>query len=159
MCSFTWSNSCSTTLIFLSIELWQGHTVSLQFYEKHNSKNLKSKLKGIKEYAVNKIGQHFLTYTSIMAVKFLTWTASSCYKAFCRAVCFLLYPTFGMYKYSLVLYYRYQFIEEAFQNQKVIIETLITKLMEKTKYIKCTGKQIQNRYVLDFEVETDRLQL
>ncbi|XP_076196061.1 transcription intermediary factor 1-alpha [Aptenodytes patagonicus] len=41
--------------------------------------------------------------------------------------------------------HRYQFIEEAFQNQKVIIETLITKLMEKTKYIKYTGKQIQNR--------------
>uniref|UniRef100_A0A7M4FLX3 RING-type E3 ubiquitin transferase n=1 Tax=Crocodylus porosus TaxID=8502 RepID=A0A7M4FLX3_CROPO len=41
--------------------------------------------------------------------------------------------------------HRYQFIEEAFQNQKVIIETLITKLMEKTKYIKFTGKQIQNR--------------
>uniref|UniRef100_A0A8D2M1F4 RING-type E3 ubiquitin transferase n=1 Tax=Zonotrichia albicollis TaxID=44394 RepID=A0A8D2M1F4_ZONAL len=41
--------------------------------------------------------------------------------------------------------HRYQFIEEAFQNQKVIIETLITKLMEKTKYIKYTGKQIHNR--------------
>ncbi|NXF90246.1 TIF1A factor, partial [Eubucco bourcierii] len=41
--------------------------------------------------------------------------------------------------------HRYQFIEEAFQNQKVIIETLISKLMEKTKYIKYTGKQIQNR--------------
>ncbi|XP_075795636.1 transcription intermediary factor 1-alpha isoform X3 [Pelodiscus sinensis] len=41
--------------------------------------------------------------------------------------------------------HRYQFIEEAFQNQKVIIDTLITKLMEKTKYIKYTGKQIQNR--------------
>ncbi|XP_062347841.1 transcription intermediary factor 1-alpha isoform X3 [Cinclus cinclus] len=41
--------------------------------------------------------------------------------------------------------HRYQFIEEAFQNQKVIIETLITKLMEKTKYIKYTGKQIQDR--------------
>ncbi|XP_071407206.1 transcription intermediary factor 1-alpha [Pithys albifrons albifrons] len=41
--------------------------------------------------------------------------------------------------------HRYQFIEEAFQNQKVIIETLINKLMEKTKYIKYTGKQIQNR--------------
>ncbi|XP_062425741.1 transcription intermediary factor 1-alpha isoform X3 [Rhea pennata] len=41
--------------------------------------------------------------------------------------------------------HRYQFLEEAFQNQKVIIETLITKLMEKTKYIKYTGKQIQNR--------------
>ncbi|XP_065489175.1 transcription intermediary factor 1-alpha isoform X2 [Caloenas nicobarica] len=41
--------------------------------------------------------------------------------------------------------HRYQFIEEAFQNQKVIIEMLITKLMEKTKYIKYTGKQIQNR--------------
>ncbi|XP_042707581.2 transcription intermediary factor 1-alpha isoform X5 [Chrysemys picta bellii] len=41
--------------------------------------------------------------------------------------------------------HRYQFIEEAFQNQKVIIDTLITKLMEKTKYIKYTEKQIQNR--------------
>ncbi|NXI36351.1 TIF1A factor, partial [Galbula dea] len=41
--------------------------------------------------------------------------------------------------------HRYQFIEEAFQNQKVIIETLITKLIEKNKYIKYTGKQIQNR--------------
>lgn len=50
-----------------------------------------------------------------------------------------------------VFYYRYQFIEEAFQNQKVIIETLITKLMEKTKYIKYTGKQIQNRYVSGFD--------
>lgn len=60
-----------------------------------------------------------------------------------------------MCEYSLVFYYRYQFIEEAFQNQKVIIETLITKLMEKTKYIKYTGKQIQNRYVSEFEVKTD----
>ncbi|XP_053111039.1 transcription intermediary factor 1-alpha isoform X2 [Hemicordylus capensis] len=41
--------------------------------------------------------------------------------------------------------HRYQFIEEAFQNQKVIIDTLVTKLMEKSKYIKCTGEQIQNR--------------
>ncbi|KAH0510143.1 Transcription intermediary factor 1-alpha [Microtus ochrogaster] len=41
--------------------------------------------------------------------------------------------------------HRYQFIEEAFQNQKGIIDTLITKLMEKTKYIKYTGNQIQNR--------------
>ncbi|NXF19196.1 TIF1A factor, partial [Rhodinocichla rosea] len=55
--------------------------------------------------------------------------------------------------------HRYQFIEEAFQNQKVIIETLITKLMEKTKYIKYTGKQIHNRFVLDYEVKTDRRQL
>lgn len=43
--------------------------------------------------------------------------------------------------------HRYQFIEEAFQNQKVIIDTLITKLMEKTKYIKYTGNQIQNRII------------
>lgn len=42
-------------------------------------------------------------------------------------------------------FFRYQFIEEAFQNQKGIIDTLITKLMEKTKYIKYTGNQIQNR--------------
>ncbi|XP_032076424.1 transcription intermediary factor 1-alpha isoform X3 [Thamnophis elegans] len=41
--------------------------------------------------------------------------------------------------------HRYQFIEEAFQNQKVIIDTLITKLMEKNKYVKYTGEQIQNR--------------
>ncbi|XP_042324282.1 transcription intermediary factor 1-alpha isoform X3 [Sceloporus undulatus] len=41
--------------------------------------------------------------------------------------------------------HRYQFIEEAFQNQKVIIDTLVTKLMEKNKYIKYTGEQIQNR--------------
>ncbi|XP_075414833.1 transcription intermediary factor 1-alpha isoform X2 [Tenrec ecaudatus] len=43
--------------------------------------------------------------------------------------------------------HRYQFIEEAFQNQKVIIDTLITKLMEKTKYIKFAGNQIQNRII------------
>ncbi|XP_048196247.1 transcription intermediary factor 1-alpha isoform X3 [Perognathus longimembris pacificus] len=43
--------------------------------------------------------------------------------------------------------HRYQFIEEAFQNQKVIIDTLITKLMEKTKYIKYTGNQIQSRII------------
>ncbi|XP_054844565.1 transcription intermediary factor 1-alpha-like [Eublepharis macularius] len=41
--------------------------------------------------------------------------------------------------------HRYQFIEEAFQNQKVVIDTLVTKLMEKSKYIKYTGEQIQNR--------------
>ncbi|KAM4748618.1 transcription intermediary factor 1-alpha [Rhinophrynus dorsalis] len=41
--------------------------------------------------------------------------------------------------------HRYQFIEEAFQSQKVIIDTLITKLMDKNKYIKLTGDQIQNR--------------
>ncbi|XP_075711775.1 transcription intermediary factor 1-alpha isoform X3 [Rhinoderma darwinii] len=41
--------------------------------------------------------------------------------------------------------HRYQFIEEAFQSQKVVIDTLISKLMEKNKYIKFTGDQIQNR--------------
>ncbi|XP_056373947.1 transcription intermediary factor 1-alpha isoform X2 [Hyla sarda] len=41
--------------------------------------------------------------------------------------------------------HRYQFIEEAFQSQKVIIDTLIAKLSEKNKYIKFTGDQIQNR--------------
>ncbi|KAM8973919.1 transcription intermediary factor 1-alpha isoform 2-T2 [Pelodytes ibericus] len=41
--------------------------------------------------------------------------------------------------------HRYQFIEEAFQSQKVIIDTLTAKLMEKNKYIKFTGDQIQNR--------------
>lgn len=41
--------------------------------------------------------------------------------------------------------HRYQFIEEAFLGQKVVIDTLINKLMEKNKYIKFTGDQIQNR--------------
>ncbi|XP_048356670.1 transcription intermediary factor 1-alpha isoform X2 [Sphaerodactylus townsendi] len=41
--------------------------------------------------------------------------------------------------------HRYQFIEEAFQNQKVVIDTLVMKLMEKSKYIKHTSEQIQNR--------------
>ncbi|KAG9472269.1 hypothetical protein GDO78_020599 [Eleutherodactylus coqui] len=41
--------------------------------------------------------------------------------------------------------HRYQFIEEAFQSQKVTIDTLIAKLIEKNKYIKFTGDQIQNR--------------
>ncbi|NP_001088294.1 tripartite motif containing 24 S homeolog [Xenopus laevis] len=41
--------------------------------------------------------------------------------------------------------HRYQFIEEAFQSQKVIMDTLIAKLTEKNKYIKFTGDQIQNR--------------
>ncbi|XP_069484845.1 transcription intermediary factor 1-alpha [Ambystoma mexicanum] len=41
--------------------------------------------------------------------------------------------------------HRYQFIEEAFLGQKVVIDTLINKLMEKNKYIKFTGEQIQNR--------------
>ncbi|CAJ0963387.1 unnamed protein product [Ranitomeya imitator] len=44
--------------------------------------------------------------------------------------------------------HRYQFIEEAFQSQKVIIDSLITKLMDRNKSIKFTGDQIQSR-ILD----------
>nr|XP_056702598.1 transcription intermediary factor 1-alpha-like [Euleptes europaea] len=41
--------------------------------------------------------------------------------------------------------HRYQFIEEAFQNQKVATDMLVTKLMEKSTYMKYTSEQIQNR--------------
>ncbi|XP_064417726.1 transcription intermediary factor 1-alpha isoform X2 [Latimeria chalumnae] len=41
--------------------------------------------------------------------------------------------------------HRYQFLEEAFQNQKIIIETLTAKLLEKKNYIKFTADQIQSR--------------
>ncbi|XP_075199643.1 transcription intermediary factor 1-alpha isoform X1 [Anomaloglossus baeobatrachus] len=41
--------------------------------------------------------------------------------------------------------HRYQFIEEAFQSQKGIIDSLITKLMDRNKSIKFTGDQIQSR--------------
>nr|XP_033807719.1 transcription intermediary factor 1-alpha isoform X2 [Geotrypetes seraphini] len=52
--------------------------------------------------------------------------------------------------------HRYQFIEEAFQYQKVIIDTLIAKLMEKNKYIKFTGDQIHNRL---FEMNQNQKQV
>ncbi|XP_060100437.1 transcription intermediary factor 1-alpha-like [Heteronotia binoei] len=42
-------------------------------------------------------------------------------------------------------HHRYQFIEEAFQNQKVVLDTFVAKLMEKSNYVKHTGEQIQNR--------------
>ncbi|XP_072915085.1 transcription intermediary factor 1-alpha-like isoform X2 [Hemitrygon akajei] len=41
--------------------------------------------------------------------------------------------------------HRYQFLEEAFNNQKVIIDTLTAKLQEKRNYIQYTASQIQNR--------------
>ncbi|XP_067907142.1 E3 ubiquitin-protein ligase TRIM33-like isoform X2 [Heterodontus francisci] len=41
--------------------------------------------------------------------------------------------------------HRYQFLEEAFNNQKVIIDTLTAKLQEKRNYIQYTATQIQNR--------------
>ncbi|XP_073506606.1 transcription intermediary factor 1-alpha isoform X3 [Phyllobates terribilis] len=41
--------------------------------------------------------------------------------------------------------HRYQFIEEAFQSQKVVIDSLIAKLMDRNKSIKFTGDQIQSR--------------
>ncbi|XP_043572930.1 E3 ubiquitin-protein ligase TRIM33 isoform X1 [Chiloscyllium plagiosum] len=41
--------------------------------------------------------------------------------------------------------HRYQFLEEAFQNQKVIIETLMAKLQEKKNYVQYAASQVQNR--------------
>ncbi|XP_048404647.1 E3 ubiquitin-protein ligase TRIM33-like isoform X2 [Stegostoma tigrinum] len=41
--------------------------------------------------------------------------------------------------------HRYQFLEEAFKNQKVIIDTLTAKLQEKRNYIQYAATQIQNR--------------
>ncbi|GCB73317.1 hypothetical protein scyTo_0002473 [Scyliorhinus torazame] len=41
--------------------------------------------------------------------------------------------------------HRYQFLEEAFQNQKVIIETLMAKLQEKKNYMQYAASQVQNR--------------
>uniref|UniRef100_UPI00398F7AF3 E3 ubiquitin-protein ligase TRIM33-like isoform X2 n=1 Tax=Pristiophorus japonicus TaxID=55135 RepID=UPI00398F7AF3 len=41
--------------------------------------------------------------------------------------------------------HRYQFLEEAFNHQKVIIDTLTAKLQEKRNYIQYTATQIQNR--------------
>ncbi|XP_069759258.1 transcription intermediary factor 1-alpha-like isoform X5 [Narcine bancroftii] len=41
--------------------------------------------------------------------------------------------------------HRYQFLEEAFNNQKVIIDTLTAKLQEKRNFIQYTATQIQNR--------------
>ncbi|XP_069797606.1 E3 ubiquitin-protein ligase TRIM33 isoform X2 [Narcine bancroftii] len=41
--------------------------------------------------------------------------------------------------------HRYQFLEEAFQNQKIIIETLMAKLQEKKNYVQYAASQVQNR--------------
>ncbi|XP_056129020.1 E3 ubiquitin-protein ligase TRIM33 isoform X2 [Lampris incognitus] len=41
--------------------------------------------------------------------------------------------------------HRYQFLEEAFQNQKGIIETHMTKLQEKKSYVHYSVSQVQNR--------------
>lgn len=40
---------------------------------------------------------------------------------------------------------RYQFLEEAFQNQKGIIETSVTKLQEKKNYVHYSVSQVQSR--------------
>lgn len=40
---------------------------------------------------------------------------------------------------------RYQFLEEAFQNHKEIIETNMAKLQEKKKYVYYSVSQVQNR--------------
>uniref|UniRef100_H3CIX7 RING-type E3 ubiquitin transferase n=1 Tax=Tetraodon nigroviridis TaxID=99883 RepID=H3CIX7_TETNG len=41
--------------------------------------------------------------------------------------------------------HRYQFLEEAFQNHKGIIETTMTKLQEKKSYVHFSFSQVQNR--------------
>uniref|UniRef100_A0A8C5LNG9 E3 ubiquitin-protein ligase TRIM33 n=1 Tax=Leptobrachium leishanense TaxID=445787 RepID=A0A8C5LNG9_9ANUR len=41
--------------------------------------------------------------------------------------------------------HRYQFLEEAFQNQKGAIESLLTKLVEKKNYVHFAATQVQNR--------------
>ncbi|XP_040193378.1 E3 ubiquitin-protein ligase TRIM33 isoform X3 [Rana temporaria] len=41
--------------------------------------------------------------------------------------------------------HRYQFLEEAFQNQKGAIENLLAKLMEKKNYVHFAATQVQNR--------------
>lgn len=40
---------------------------------------------------------------------------------------------------------RYQFLEEAFQNQKGAIENLLAKLLEKKNYVHFAATQVQNR--------------
>lgn len=42
---------------------------------------------------------------------------------------------------------RYQFLEEAFQNQKGAIENLLAKLLEKKNYVNFAAAQVQNRWV------------
>ncbi|XP_072537555.1 E3 ubiquitin-protein ligase TRIM33 isoform X2 [Salminus brasiliensis] len=41
--------------------------------------------------------------------------------------------------------HRYQFLEEAFQNQKGIIETFMSKLQEKKNFVQFSAAQVQNR--------------
>ncbi|XP_068602613.1 E3 ubiquitin-protein ligase TRIM33 [Brachionichthys hirsutus] len=41
--------------------------------------------------------------------------------------------------------HRYQFLEEAFQNQKGVIETSVAKLQEKKNYVNCSVSQVQSR--------------
>ncbi|XP_015197734.2 E3 ubiquitin-protein ligase TRIM33 isoform X2 [Lepisosteus oculatus] len=41
--------------------------------------------------------------------------------------------------------HRYQFLEEAFQNQKGIIETFMAKLQEKKNYVQYSASQVQSR--------------
>uniref|UniRef100_A0A8C0GGM8 RING-type E3 ubiquitin transferase n=1 Tax=Chelonoidis abingdonii TaxID=106734 RepID=A0A8C0GGM8_CHEAB len=41
--------------------------------------------------------------------------------------------------------HRYQFLEEAFQNQKGAIENLLAKLLEKKNYVNFAANQVQNR--------------
>lgn len=48
-------------------------------------------------------------------------------------------------KIEYMFFCRYQFLEEAFQNQKGIIETFMTKLLEKRNFVEFSASQVQNR--------------
>lgn len=49
------------------------------------------------------------------------------------------------FKCSFCFGFRYQFLEEAFQNQKGAIENLLAKLLEKKNYVHFAATQVQNR--------------
>lgn len=55
---------------------------------------------------------------------------------YCIWFVFTLYHWFSL---------RYQFLEEAFQNHKGIIESAMTKLQEKKNYVHFSVSQVQNR--------------
>ncbi|MGH0167569.1 UNVERIFIED_CONTAM: hypothetical protein FKN15_052700 [Acipenser sinensis] len=59
--------------------------------------------------------------------------------------------------------HRYQFLEEAFQNQKGIIETFMAKLQEKKNYVHFASSQVQSSWVSlvskNYEIERAIVQL
>lgn len=59
-----------------------------------------------------------------------------------RSVCWIYLFIFSLF---LPCSPRYQFLEEAFQNHKGIIETTVAKLQEKKNYVHFSVSQVQNR--------------